>query len=131
MQVFFRTIFSGSCDYAQDWIESRSVHFLAREPPVENLEDIVNLLFGEWLALWDTVPFLKALPAARARGMLGYKNRMVPHGRLLPVVGRIGWRQSLRNKITSVLQDGFNTFLLQIGCFFTGKLELAAKLRTS
>lgn len=111
MQDFFRTIFRGLSDCEYGGIESQSVNCWVGEPLLEDLEDIVDLFFGERLALWDTMPLLKALPAAGACCMLGDKDWMVSHGCLPPVVNRIGLCQSLRGEITGVLQDGFNTFL--------------------
>ena len=111
------------------WVESRSIGVTVREPSLEDLKDIVDLLIGERLALRDMMPFRKALSATRARGMLGDKDWMVPHRCLPPIVDGIGLCQTLRDKIASVLQDCFSAFLLKVCCFFPGKLKPAAKLR--
>lgn len=129
MQDFFRTIFIGlsACEYGG--IQTPSVDFLAGEPLLDDLENIVDLFFGQWMAFWDTMPFLKALSAARARCVLGDKNRMIPHGRLPSIVSGMGLCQSFQDEIVRMLQNGFETFLFQISFLFAEELKPTAELR--
>jgi hypothetical protein len=56
------------------------------------------------------MPFLEALTAAGARGMLGYKYRVVTHRGLFAVVWEICRGESFIYKIPSVIQNYFEPF---------------------
>jgi len=57
------------------------------------------------------MPFLQAFPAAGCRGMLGNKNRMIPHGGLAAVVYGKSRGQTPADKIKGMLPDGRKSFI--------------------
>ena len=77
------------------------------------------------------MPFLQAPPAAGACGVLGDENGVVFHWGLLTVVGGIGGRQTLFDKISGVRQDGFQPLDLEIRGLPAAKPESAAKRRSA
>ena len=62
---------------------------LRAQPSPQDIEDVPRLLLGQFAPLRDRVPLLQAAPATRRRGVLGDEDRVVPHRRLLAVVGRV------------------------------------------
>jgi hypothetical protein len=105
------------------------LNVLPGQPAFQNLDDIVDLLLREGPAFRDVVPLGQAAPAAGAGCVLGDKYWVVPHRRLLAVIGWLGVGQSLHNKIPSVLKDYFQTLIPEILSFLAGKPKPAAKLR--
>jgi hypothetical protein len=49
-------------------------------------DDVTLLLRAQFLPAWNSMPFRKATAAAGRRGMLGYKDGMPAHRRLLAVI---------------------------------------------
>ncbi len=48
----------------------RGLNFLAFKPPLQNIENIIDLLKGKGCAFWDFVPFFQALRQAGYQGRL-------------------------------------------------------------
>ncbi len=87
---------------------------LPDQPPLQNLDYTIDIPFCERFTPWDVMPVLQALATACAGGVLSDKDRMVPHRCLTPVVGRISVGQSLRDEITSMLDDRLQSLLPQV-----------------
>ncbi len=62
--------------------------------------------------------------------MLGYKNRMIFHGRLSSIVGGIGWCQTSGHKITGMVGYHTDTLCIQIVIFLCCQPKTAAEFRT-
>jgi hypothetical protein len=60
--------------------------------------------------------------------MLGDEDGVASHGRLLAVVGRLGWSQPLPQELVRVLGDGLQPLLLQVLRFFRSQTKPAAEL---
>lgn len=59
--------------------------------------------------------------------MLGHEDGMIAHRRLLAVMGRMGGREPLRDEPRTVLQDGLESLVLQVGAFLLNEPEPVAK----
>jgi len=62
-------------------------------------------------ALRDSVPLSQTAPTAGCRGMLGDKNRMAAHWRLLTVIHRVCRRQPRGDKIGGMLIDSLRALI--------------------
>ena len=63
--------------------------------------------------------------------MLGNKDRMSPHRRLMPIVLRVGWRQAGADKIFSVTSDLGETLGLDLPQFGLTEVKFGPKRRTA
>jgi hypothetical protein len=110
---------------AESWL----LNILFSQPPFQNFDYVVNLLFCQRFALGNVMPLFQTFAAACAGGMLCDENRMVPHRCLSAVVSRIRLCQAPRNKISGVLKNCCQAFSPKIFCFFAGKSKPTAKSR--
>ena len=76
---------------------------------------------------WNAVPFFETAAAARGGGVLGNEDRMAAHGRLPPVVLRLGLREPLAQELSAVLQHDWQGLFSQIRLIFRPQLKSAAK----
>lgn len=103
---------------------------LQNQPMVNNLHD-VPLLVGAQRPAWrDRVPLFEAAATAGGGGVLGDKDRMAAHWRLLAVIGDIRWRQAAGNKIRRVLVNGLRPFIETVLPLFNSQLKTGAKRGT-
>jgi hypothetical protein len=99
------------------------------QPSLEGGQD-VSLLFGQKVvAFGNRVPFLKAAATAGGRSVLRYEGWMMTHGRLLPVVGRMGRGQSLLYKVGGMLEYDAEPSLLEVLKLFAAQAKAPAKRR--
>jgi AhpD family alkylhydroperoxidase len=77
------------------------------------------------------VPFLQAAATAGGRGVLGDKDRMIPHGRLLAIVGRLGGGQTVRDEAARVVQHRRHPALPQVEQLPAPQPKPAAKGRSA
>jgi hypothetical protein len=99
-----------------------------REPSFDDFDNVPLFGFVEFLSFRDVVPFGETAATAGGGGVLGDENRMIAPGRLLAVIGGFGWREPLFDKICGVLEDGFQTFLIEIIRFLFAQIDSAPKL---
>jgi hypothetical protein len=88
--------------------------FILLDPPHDERNHKVDLRIRKLPPLLDTVPFLKAVSAACAGGMLCDEYRMVFHGGLLPIVLGKCRCKAASDKIDGVLPDGRRPFFLKV-----------------
>ena len=73
------------------------------------------------------MPFFQAASAAAAAGMLGKKDGVAFHGRLLSIIGNMGRRKPLADKIPGMAAYHFHPFFLYIAFIRCFQLEPAAE----
>jgi hypothetical protein len=61
--------------------------------------------------------------------VLRYEDRVMPHGRLLPIIRGKSGREPLLNKILGVFQDSRQPFTLKVFKLFAAQAEAASKGR--
>lgn len=88
------------------------------QPVMDNADNILLLRFAQRFSLRNLVPFRQAPAAAGCRRMLRDKYRMAPHRRLLTIIRRVNWRQSLGDKIGGVFINHLRAFIPAILSFF-------------
>lgn len=73
------------------------------QPVMDNADNILLLRFAQRFSLRNLVPLRQAPATAGCRRMLRDKYRMAPHRRLLTIIRRVSWRQSLGDKSAACL----------------------------
>lgn len=73
------------------------------QPVMDNADNILLLRFAQRFSLRYLVPLRQAPATAGCRRMLRDKYRMAPHRRLLTIIRRVSWCQSLGDKIAACL----------------------------
>jgi len=84
------------------------------DPASQHKQDLRLLLHCQRLSGRHVMPFGQATPAARTSGMLGDKDRMATHGRLLAVVGWVGRSQTFGDEGRTMLHDGIKAPAFEI-----------------
>lgn len=85
---------------------------------MDNADNILLLRFTQRFSLRYLVPLRQAPATAGCRRMLRDKYRMAPHRRLLTIIRRVSWRQSLGDKIGGVFINHLRAFIPAILSFF-------------
>lgn len=88
------------------------------QPVMDNVDNILLLRFAQRFSLRYLVPLRQAPATAGCRRMLRDKYRMAPHRRLLTIIRRVSWRQSLGDKISGVFINYLRAFIPAILSFF-------------
>ena len=78
-----------------------NLRFVA-QPSCEDRDDVFDLFVGEFISLWDAVPFFETAAAAGGGGVLGDENGMAAHWRLPAVVLRFGRREAVANELPAM-----------------------------
>ena len=73
---------------------------LIDKPCPDGFEDVLFLGRVQRTALWYPVPLPQTAATAGGRRVLGYKNRVLAHGRLLSIIGGQGRGQTLLYEIS-------------------------------
>lgn len=81
------------------------------QPVMDNADNILLLRFAQRFSLRNLVPLRQAPATAGCRRMLRDKYRMAPHRRLLTIIRRVSWRQSLGDKIGGVFINHLRAFI--------------------
>ena len=77
---------------------------LLPQPPLEDIDDVLDLHRRKRLAPLDAVPLLQAFSAAGGRGVLGDEDGMAVPGRLLAVVEGLGRGKPLAEESPRVMR---------------------------
>lgn len=88
------------------------------QPVMNNADNILLLRFTQRFSLRNLVPLRRAPATAGCRRMLRDKYRMAPHRRLLTIIRRVSWHQSLGDKIGGVFINHLRAFIPAILSFF-------------
>ena len=111
-------------------VRGRQLH---PDPLHDDVGDILLFIIGQIVTLRDAVPFLKAAPAARGRGVLSQKHRMAPgrspHRSLLAVIGDLSGREPFGHKIKGMRPDSIEPFSFDIFPVPLSEPELRPELR--
>lgn len=100
------------------------------QPVMDNADNILLLRFAQRFSLRNLVPLRQTLATAGCRRMLRDKYRMAPHRRLLTIIRRMSWRQSLGDKIGGVFIDHLRAFIPAILSFFYPETKTRTKCRS-
>jgi hypothetical protein len=91
----------------------------------------VELLFGlKRVAFGNLVPFLKTAATTGRRRVLCDEDRMITHGCLLTVVGRMRRGETLLYKVCGVFEHNAKPLLSQVIQLFSSQLKATAEIRT-
>lgn len=100
------------------------------QPVMDNADNILLLRFAQRFSLRYLVPLRQAPATAGCRRMLRDKYRMAPHRRLLTIIRRVSWRQSLGDKIGGVFINHLRAFIPAILFFFYPETKTRTKCRS-
>lgn len=100
------------------------------QPVMDNADNILLLRFAQRFSLRYLVPLRQAPATAGCRRMLRDKYRMAPHRRLLTIIRRVSWRQSLGDKISGVFINYLRAFIPAILSFFYPETKTRTKCRS-
>lgn len=100
------------------------------QPVMDNADNILLLRFAQRFSLRYLVPLRQAPATAGCRRMLRDKYRMAPHRRLLTIIRRVSWRQSLGDKIGGVFINYLRAFIPAILSFFYPETKTRTKCRS-
>jgi hypothetical protein len=73
------------------------------------------------------MPFLEAAATTCGCRVLCDEDRMIAHRGLFPIIRRVGYRQSLLDKIRRVFEDNFQTLVMKVIEFFPAHAKTSAK----
>ena len=111
-------------------VRGRQLH---PDPLHDDVCDILLFIICQIVTLRDTMPFLKAAPAARGRGVLSQKHRVAlgssPHRSLLAVIGDHRGRKPFGHKIKGMRPYSIKPFSFDIFPVSLSEPELRPELR--
>ena len=102
---------------------------LFSDPAEQNLNNVPDFIFRQFMPPWDIMPFCKAPPAAASGCVLGNENGVAPHGSLFAVIERAGRREPFCNEASCVGRDHGVIVFSGIAQLFFRQFEAAAEWR--